>query len=174
MAEDQAGNALSIPAAPDAAAPNAAAAPDAAASKIVRTHALAAVAAGLVPIPFVGIGILGAVHLRMLSQLAKHYKVTFSEQRANSIIGSLVGISATTTAASFLRMVPGIGQVLSMVGALTLPSASTYALGEVFIKHFESGGTFLTFDPERAKPDYKKQLAEKTQDSEQSYVGIKP
>jgi uncharacterized protein (DUF697 family) len=168
MAEDQTGNALSTVAAPDAPA-----APDAAASKIVRTHALAAVAAGLVPIPFAGIGILGVIHLRMLRQLAKHYTVTFSEQRANSIIGSLVGISATATATSLLRMVPGIGQALSMVGLLTLPSASTYALGEVFIKHFESGGTFLTFDPERAKPDYKK-LAEAPQDDEQSYVGIKP
>lgn len=168
MAEDQAGNAPSI-----GAAPSAGAAPSPEASKIVRTHALAAVAAGLVPIPFAGIPILGAIHLRMLRQLAKHYKVEFSEQLANSIIGSLVGISATATATGFLWMVPGIGQALSMAGILTLPSAATYALGEVFIKHFESGGTFLTFDPDRAKPDYKK-LAEKTQDDEQSYVGIKP
>jgi hypothetical protein len=41
----------------------------------------------------------------------------------------------------------------------------------VFTRHFESGGTFLTFDPDRAKPDYKKKLAEK---AEQSYAGIKP
>jgi uncharacterized protein (DUF697 family) len=133
-------------------------APSAEAAKIVRNHALAAVAASVVPIPFVGIGILGAVHLRMLSQLARHYKVEFSEQRANAIIGSLVGISATATAMGFLRMVPGIGQALCMLGVLTLPSASTYALGEVFTKHFESGGTFLTFDPARAKADYTKQL----------------
>ena len=33
---------------------------------------------------------------------------------------------------------------------LTLPAASgalTYAVGRVFIQHFESGGTFLDFDP---------------------------
>jgi uncharacterized protein (DUF697 family) len=143
----------------------------AAASKIVRTHVIAAVAANLVPIPFVSGGILGGIHLRMIRQLAKHYEVEFSEQRANSIIGTLVGISATATAVSVLRMVPGIGQALSALGAFTLPSASTYALGKVFIKHFESGGTFLTFDADRAKQDYE-QLA-RSNDPD-SYAGVKP
>ncbi|MCP4106117.1 MAG: hypothetical protein GY749_11350 [Desulfobacteraceae bacterium] len=33
-------------------------------------------------------------------------------------------------------------------------SASTYALGKIFIQHFASGGTFLTFDPEKVKAYY--------------------
>lgn len=141
------------------------------ASQIVRTHMIAAVAAGVIPIPIVGAAVLGAVHLRMLGQLARLYDVAFSEQRANSIIGSLVGIAGTASAASLLRVLPGVGQVLGVLGGLVLPSASTYALGEVFTRHFASGGTFLTFDPERARPDYHKMLAEK---AEQSYAGIKP
>ena len=144
----------------------------AAAAKIVRQNALIAVSSVVVPIPFLGIPILGAVHLRMLRQLAKHYEVEFSEQRANAIIGSLAGISATVAATGLLRMLPGIGPTLFAIGGLTLPSASTYALGEVFIKHFESGGTFLTFDPDRAKPDYDEKVAERT--TEESYAGIKP
>jgi predicted transcriptional regulator len=35
-----------------------------------------------------------------------------------------------------------------------LSGASTYALGEVFKKHFETGGTFLDFDPERLRKYY--------------------
>ena len=35
-----------------------------------------------------------------------------------------------------------------------LSGASTFALGEVFKKHFETGGTFLDFDPERLKKYY--------------------
>ncbi len=141
------------------------------AAQIVRTHMIAAVAAGVIPIPIVGAAVLGGVHLRMLGQLARLYDVAFSEQRAQSIIGSLVGIASTASAASLLRVVPGVGQVLGVLGGLVLPSASTYALGEVFTRHFASGGTFLTFDPERAKPDYHRMLAEK---AEQSYAGIKP
>ncbi len=141
------------------------------ASKIVRNHMIAAVTASFMPIPFLNGGILGGIQLRMISQLAKLYEVEFSEQRANSIIGTLVGISATATAAGLLRILPGIGQALSALGGLTLPSAATYALGKVFIKHFESGGTFLTFDTDRAKEDYNELT--KSNDAE-SYAGIKP
>ena len=39
-----------------------------------------------------------------------------------------------------------------------LAGASTYALGEVFKKHFESGGTILDFDPERLKKYYEQKF----------------
>jgi hypothetical protein len=37
---------------------------------------------------------------------------------------------------------------------------ATYAIGKVFIQHFESGGTFLTFDPKAVKEFYAEQLKE--------------
>jgi uncharacterized protein (DUF697 family) len=115
------------------------------ASKIIRNHAIAAVATCLIPIPFVGVGLLAGAHLRMISQLARLYEV------------------------SLLRLSPALG----LLGALTLPSASTYALGKVFTEHFESGGTFLTFDPEKARALYDKALTEKAAE-EESYEGVKP
>ena len=36
--------------------------------------------------------------------------------------------------------------------------ASTYALGEVFKKHFETGGTILDFDPDRLRKLYKEKF----------------
>ncbi|MDV7402156.1 SHOCT domain-containing protein, partial [Arthrospira platensis SPKY1] len=36
--------------------------------------------------------------------------------------------------------------------------ASTYALGEVFKKHFETGGTILDFDPARLRKLYKEKF----------------
>jgi hypothetical protein len=38
--------------------------------------------------------------------------------------------------------------------------ASAWALGKVFIRHFESGGTLLTLDPVEAKEHFKEQFAE--------------
>ncbi|NJL59719.1 MAG: hypothetical protein HC887_08825 [Desulfobacteraceae bacterium] len=32
--------------------------------------------------------------------------------------------------------------------------AMTYAVGRVFLQHFESGGTFLNFNPEEVKEHY--------------------
>jgi len=142
------------------------------AAKIVRNHAIAAAASFVLPIPLLDIGILGGIHLRMLRELARLYNVEFHEQRANAIIGALVGVSAATAVTSLLSLVPGPGRALLGLGALTLPSASTYALGRVFIKHFESGGTFLTFDTSKAKKNYDEELGRK--EAEPSYVGVKP
>ena len=36
--------------------------------------------------------------------------------------------------------------------------ASTYAVGQVFIQHFESGGTFLDFDPDKVKAYFAEQV----------------
>ena len=44
-------------------------------------------------------------------------------------------------------------------GAVAISGASvTYATGEVFVQHFESGGTLLDFDVEKAKSQFKKAL----------------
>jgi uncharacterized protein (DUF697 family) len=139
------------------------------ARKIIRNHAIASVASGLLlGVPLLSVGLLIGAHLLMIRKLAKVYEVEFSEQRAISIIGSLLGVGATGSVMGLLRLVPGVGALV----ALATPSASTYALGKVFTEHFESGGTFLTFDQDRAKERYQKALAEKTE--EESYVGIKP
>jgi len=144
------------------------------AAKLVRNHAIGAIAAGIIPIPLLDVGILGGIHMRMLSRLAKLYDVQFSEQRANAIIGSLLGISAAATAGGLLRFLPGVGRMFFSMGTLTILPASTYALGHVFIKHFESGGTFLTFDPEKAKDDYDEKLVEGKRIAEDSFAGVKP
>jgi uncharacterized protein (DUF697 family) len=144
------------------------------AEKIVRNHVFGSVAAVVVPLPLLNVAILGGIQLRMLNKLAAHYEVDFEEQRANAIIGTLGGVSMAGAAVSLLRLIPGVGTALTAMSALAVTPASTYALGQVFIKHFESGGTFLTFDAEKAKGDYEDQLEEGKRLAQQSYVGIKP
>ena len=36
--------------------------------------------------------------------------------------------------------------------------ASTYAIGKVFIQHFESGGTFLDFEPAKVRAYFSQQF----------------
>jgi hypothetical protein len=36
--------------------------------------------------------------------------------------------------------------------------AATYAVGKVFIQHFESGGTLLNFNPDSVRDYYKQEL----------------
>lgn len=145
------------------------------AAKIVRNHMFGSVAAGLLPLPLVDIGILTAIQLRMVQRLAKHYDVEFSEQRVKSLVASLVSVGAAATAGSVLRaLLPGAARALFGIGTLTVPAATTYAVGRVFIKHFESGGTIWTFDPSRAKQDYDEEVKAGQQVVEQSYAGVRP
>lgn len=144
------------------------------ADKIVRSHMFGSAASGILPLPLVDIAILGGIQLRMVHKLSDHYDVEFSEQRANTIIGMLAGVSFTVAGLSILRSFLGFGKVLLGISALTLPAASTYAIGQVFIKHFESGGTFLNFDTDRAKKDYDEEVENGKRVAQRNFVGVRP
>lgn len=145
------------------------------AAKIVRNHMFGSVAAGILPLPLVDIGILTGIQLRMVRKLAQHYGAEFAEQRVKSLVGTLVSVGAAVTAGSVLKaLLPGPARALFGLGSLAVPPATTYAVGRVFIKHFESGGTIWTFDASRAKEDYEEELKTGQQVVEQSYAGVRP
>ncbi len=145
------------------------------AAKIVRNYMFGSAAAGLLPIPpILDAGLLGGVQLRMIYHLTQVYEVEFSKQRALAILGALSGLSLKVSAGTLLwLLVPASGKLLFDIAGLTIAPASTYAIGQVFIQHFESGGTFLTFDETRAKTVYEENL-ERGKQEVQSYAGIKP
>ncbi|MCP4699480.1 MAG: DUF697 domain-containing protein [Gammaproteobacteria bacterium] len=125
------------------------------ANSTVRNYALGSMAVGIVPIPLVDVTMLTGVQLKLLHSLAKVYKIEFSEELGKSLIASLLGgvlpVSVAGAGASLLKMIPIVGQVSGIVSMAVLGGASTYAVGKVFIQHFESGGTFLDFDPEKMR-----------------------
>jgi hypothetical protein len=57
-------------------------------------------------------------------------------------------------AKAMIKFIPGIGSVIGGLTMAILAGASSFALGEVFKKHFETGGTFLDFDAKRLKKMY--------------------
>ncbi len=134
------------------------------AQDLVRKTMYASMAAGLVPVPLFDFVAVTGIQLEMLRRLSHIYGVTFMEGKGKNALAALVGgsfpTSITPVVASLTKMIPLVGSTL---GALTLPlmaGASSYAIGKVFIQHFESGGTFLTFDPETVREYYAEQLKE--------------
>jgi uncharacterized protein (DUF697 family) len=126
-----------------------------AAETLVRKSVYAAAGVGLLPLPLVDLAAFNGIQLNMLYRLCKRYEVPFSKQAAKGFIGMLLsgGGAALLTAPawSLLKSIPVVGSALGGMTVSALAGASTYALGKVFIEHFESGGTFLTFDPKAAK-----------------------
>jgi len=127
--------------------------------KIVRNYMWWSMGAGLIPVPFVDLVAVSSVQLKMLGDLSKSYGIEFQEHRGKAMIASLIGYVVPSTLSfgslgSLLKAIPVVG---AFVGAPTMAlfcGASTYALGKVFIQHFESGGTFLTFDPAKVKEHF--------------------
>lgn len=130
-----------------------------AASQLVDRYSLWSGAAGLIPVPLIDVVAVGGVQLQMLRKLSEIYGVPFTENRGKSVIASLAGAiipasTATTTAMTFGSLIKGAPGFGSAIGALTMPVYSagvTYVIGRVFMKHFNSGGTLLDFNP----PDYR-------------------
>jgi uncharacterized protein (DUF697 family) len=110
--------------------------------------------AGFIPIPIVDFFAVGAIQLDMIRQLSKVYDVNYKETEGKAVISALTGSGLARIGARAVKFIPGVGSVLGGVTLAVLSGASTYALGEVFKKHFETGGTFLDFDPSRLKKYY--------------------
>lgn len=125
------------------------------AARVVKNHVITSMGIALVPIPIVDLVGLTGTQLKMVHSLAKLYKVPFSENLGKSLIVSLVGgfmpTSTAMTLASFAKAIPGLGTATGMVSVTVLGGATTYAIGSVFVQHFESGGTLLDFDPKAMK-----------------------
>ena len=125
------------------------------AKKLVERYMWYSGGVGLIPVPVVDVVGVGALQIKMVHDLAAMYNLPFNKEIARSIIATLLAGTTTGALASgtaqFLRSVPLIGGILgfSTIGAYSL--ATTYAIGRIFIQHFEAGGTLLSFNPESMK-----------------------
>ena len=128
------------------------------ADRILRHHVYGSFGVGLIPLPLLDLIAITGVQINMVRKLAKLYDFGFSKEKVKNIISSLVGGSVPVAAgpplASLAKSIPIIGLSLGVVSMPIIASASTYAIGKVFIRHYESGGTFLTLKPEKVKQYY--------------------
>jgi len=126
--------------------------------RLIRHHVWASIGVGLIPIPLVDMAGLTAIQINLVRKIAKAYQIPFLRDKVKNILGALIGSGIPSAAGvplgvSIAKTVPVVGWT---VGAVTMPvlaGASTYAVGKVFVQHFSSGGTFLTFDPDNVR-DY--------------------
>ncbi|MCP4349116.1 MAG: DUF697 domain-containing protein [Desulfobacterales bacterium] len=132
--------------------------------KLIRKHVYASLGMGVVPIPFVDFAGVSLIQLNLLRKLAQVYNVPFSKDMVKNLIAALIGGAAPASFSRYLfsmmKALPAVGTVAGIAGASVVGGASTYAIGKVFSRHFAEGGTFLTFDPEKAKAFYAEMFEE--------------
>jgi uncharacterized protein (DUF697 family) len=131
---------------------------------IVKRHVYWAVGAGLIPIPLVDIAAVTAIQLDMLKQVCSFYKMDYSEEQGKSWIVALASSTLSSVVArlgaSAVKTIPVVGTLIGAASMSVISGASTYALGTVVSKHFESGGTLESFNKEKIKAFYEENLKE--------------
>lgn len=134
---------------------------------IISSNCKWGAAAGFIPLPYLDIAGLAAVQVKMINELAKVYGKTVKEESVRTAVAALLGSLATAglaapVAMTTLKIVPVLGVVAGGISMGALGAAATYAVGKVFVNHFEGGGSLADFDAEKVKEDVKSAFASKT------------
>jgi uncharacterized protein (DUF697 family) len=138
-----------------------------AAKKIVSNYMWWSMGAGLIPVPFVDLAAVSGVQIKMLKDMSEIYNIKFSENKGKAIVSALLGSILPNSLSvgnmgSLLKMLPIVGPILGGISMSIFSGAATYAIGKIFIQHFEAGGTFLDFNPASVKSYFKTLFAEGT------------
>lgn len=134
---------------------------DSKAENIVKSHAMVAMAGGLVPFPLVDVAVLVSNQVKMIHSLSKLYDVPFKEVRVRSTVIALLGGAAPVAGVmgmSALKIIPGIGTLIGSGGVSVTGGALTYAVGRSFIRHFEGGGDTRSFDLQKMRNLFRREL----------------
>jgi uncharacterized protein (DUF697 family) len=136
-----------------------------AALKTTKNYMWWSMGAGLIPVPYLDLAAVSGVQLKMVSEISKIYEVPFQENRGKAAVGSLVGFvlphaTACGLIGSTIKAIPLIGALAGAPAMAIFCGAYAWALGNVFIQHFESGGTFLNFNPDEVKEYFRAQFEE--------------
>lgn len=135
-----------------------------AASRIISSAVKWSAATSLIPIPVVDLVALGGVQAKMVADLCRQYGHSFSDEAIRGVLSVLIGTIlpnglANYATAAIARGVPGVGVVVSIVTFGGFAGAATYAIGKIFVAHFEGGGTFKSFSPEAVRADLAREFA---------------
>ena len=131
-------------------------------NNIVKNHIIASLTLGLVPIPLFDLAALTATQMSMLRSLSEQYEIPFEDSEHKSLLASLIAgslpVLGVVGLSSLTKLIPGVGSLIGSASLSITAGAVTYAVGQVFISHFESGGTFEDFEPKHASGYFKREF----------------
>lgn len=132
------------------------------ADDIIYNHLWFSAVPGFIPVPLLDIVAISAVQLDLVKQLCHFYKEDYDEQRGKAIVMALTGSAMSRitgySARAVLKTVPIVGWVLGGAAMSLFAASSTYAIGQVFKEHLDTGGTLHNLNPDAFRQFYMQQL----------------
>ena len=144
------------------------------AAEIISSSVAWSAAAGAVPLPILDLVALGTVQAKMISDLSQVYGQPVRAEAAKGVVSVLLGtlLPAGVTGAllgSGAKTVPVAGTILGMASMAAFGAAASYAIGKVFVRHFEKGGDLDSFSAEAVKEELKAEFS-RAKDKQSSAV----
>ncbi|KMK66296.1 YcjF family protein [Puniceibacterium sp. IMCC21224] len=134
------------------------------AAEIISSSVKWSAAGGIVPVPYLDLLAIGAVQIQMVRKIAAAYGQDADEQNLKAVITSLLGTLApaavsTSLLGASVKLIPFSGTLIGSAGMATFAAASTYAIGKIFVRHFEGGGSMLDFSVDAIKKDLQEEFS---------------
>lgn len=134
------------------------------AAAIISSAVAWSAAAGAVPLPLIDMVAVGAVQAKMVVDLSNLYGESASKEAARGLVSVLLGtlVPAGVTGSllgSGSKLVP-VAALVGMASMAAFSAAATYAIGKVFVRHFEKGGTLNDFSADAVKEEFKQDFAD--------------
>ena len=110
----------------------------------------------------------------MISDLSQAYGQPVRTEAVRGVVSVLLGtlLPAGVTGAllgSGVKTVPVVGTILGMASMAAFGAAASYAIGRVFVRHFEKGGSLESFSADAVKDELKAEFS-KAKDKQSSAV----
>ncbi len=131
------------------------------AQNIVKNNIITSIASGLIPVPLFDIISLTNIQFHMIQTLAEHYEIpadNINKSLITSLISGSLPVVSMLGLGSFMKSIPGIGTLAGSGSVAIISGAISYAVGQVFIRHFQQGGTLEDFNPDSAKEYFSEQF----------------
>jgi len=112
--------------------------------KIVNHYSLLSVGMGLIPNSFFYQIAVGGLLSKMLYDLSELYGTSLTKQKNKAIIASVLGGAHSEWITVYLgdnveKVLPGMVTIGNAIARPVVAAAITYAIGRLFVKHFDTG-----------------------------------
>ncbi len=116
--------------------------------KIIESAVMLSVGAGILPIPLADLVLVTAIQVDMVRQLATIYNVQVQFTHLESWLNALSASLLPQIKTEAIKTIPGLNRLVGGDSIAVLSGASTYAIGQVFVRHFENKGQVSDFRAE--------------------------
>lgn len=133
------------------------------AGNLIASASRWSLAAALIPLPYVDMAALAGLQTKLVIDLVELYGQKASKEVVSGAISVLLGTllpvgAAHATVGVTAKLFPGVGTIIGSVSMAAFGAAATYAVGKVFVRHFENGGTMANLGEAKLQAELRKEF----------------